>query len=61
MAENMQELLDRLDDDEMRQVALGKLEGLTNKELAERLGISRRSVERKLGIIRGSWTPETSS
>lgn len=58
MAENLQYLLDRLQDDSHRRVALGKLEGYTNKELAERLGISLRSVERKLQIIRQTWEQE---
>ena len=58
VAENLQQLLDRLNDDSQRQVALGKLEGYTNQELAERLGISLRSVERKLQIIRSKWDRE---
>ena len=55
VAENMRELLARLDDDAMRQVALGKLEGYTNQEVACRLRLSLRAVERKLQCIRRIW------
>ena len=61
VAENLQELLDRLNDDTQRQIVLGKLEGCTNNELAVRLGISLRAVERKLHIIRRRWDQETPS
>jgi RNA polymerase sigma factor (sigma-70 family) len=55
VAENLRELLDRLQDDSQRQVALAKLEGYTNQELAQQLGISLRAVERKLQYIRRTW------
>lgn len=44
-----------LPDDSLRQVALGKMEGLTNQEIATRLNCAPRTVERKLGVIRALW------
>jgi len=55
VAEEYQRLLDRLPDDELRSVALWKMEGYTNEEIAERLGCVIRTVERKLRVIRGVW------
>lgn len=58
MTEQLSCLLGRLTDDAQRQIALGKLAGQTNQELATKLGISLRAVERKLGIIRDKWRGE---
>lgn len=44
--------LEKLPDEVMRQIALDKLQGYTDKEIAVRRGIALRSVERKLSIIR---------
>lgn len=52
LAEEIQSLLDRLDDPDLKQVALWKLENYTNREIAEKLGRSTRSVIRKLNLIR---------
>ena len=49
-------LLDRLDDDVLRRIALAKLEGYSNREIATELGVQRRTVERKLRIIRELWS-----
>ena len=49
-------LLDALEDGTLRQVALWKLEGFTNDEIAEKLNLTTRSVERKLQRIRGIWS-----
>ena len=51
-------LLACLGDGELRSVALWKLEGLSNDEIAQRLGCVRRSVERKLQLIREVWSYE---
>lgn len=56
--EAVAERLRVLDDPELRQIALWKLEGFENKEIAEKLGRVERSVERKLKVIRDRWTPE---
>jgi DNA-directed RNA polymerase specialized sigma24 family protein len=58
MAEEFQSLLDRLEDAELRQVALWKLEGYTNDEIAAKLDCVVRSVERKLWTIRKRWESE---
>jgi DNA-directed RNA polymerase specialized sigma24 family protein len=55
LAEEHDRLLAVLGDDTLRQVALHKLEGFTNEEVAQRLGITCRSVERKLQRIRTRW------
>jgi RNA polymerase sigma factor (sigma-70 family) len=52
MAEEFRNLLELLDDTELRSIALGKMEGYTNDELAERLDCSVRTVERRLNLIR---------
>jgi RNA polymerase sigma factor (sigma-70 family) len=61
MAEQYQRLLDRLGDGELRTIALWKVEGCTNEEIAARLGCVVRSVERKLQRIRIVWAEELAS
>jgi DNA-directed RNA polymerase specialized sigma24 family protein len=58
MAEQSGRLLDRLGDAELRAVALWKMEGYGNDEIAERLNCSVRSVGRKLRVIRAIWARE---
>ena len=48
-------MLDQLHDENLRTVALLKLQGYNNGEIAQQLDITRRSVERKLQRIRGLW------
>jgi RNA polymerase sigma factor (sigma-70 family) len=55
IAEEFQALLGRLADDRLREIALLKLEGYTNEEIAERLNCSPRSVTRRLTVIRRIW------
>jgi DNA-directed RNA polymerase specialized sigma24 family protein len=55
VAEECRILLGALDDDTWRSVALWKLEGYTNREIADRLGCSVSAVERKLSFIRNAW------
>ncbi len=55
MAEAFANLLDGLGDESLRLVALGRLEGYTNDELAARLGCARRTVARRLDLIRQTW------
>lgn len=57
LKEQLERLLDGLDETH-RAVATAKLAGCTNQEIAERLGISRRSVERKIPLIRTRWLLE---
>jgi DNA-directed RNA polymerase specialized sigma24 family protein len=57
VAEECRRLLDGLGNDELRSVALWKMEGYTTDEIAARLGCVPRTVERKLRVIRGLWDP----
>ena len=50
-----EELLDALPDATLRRIALLKLQGYTNEEIARELDCAVRSVERKLSRIRGIW------
>ncbi len=54
--EALERRLDMLADPELRQTALLRLEGYTNREIADRLDCTERSVERKLMRIRSLWT-----
>jgi DNA-directed RNA polymerase specialized sigma24 family protein len=56
VAEEYQQLLARLSDAELRRVAVWKMEGYSNKEIAAKLGCVPRTVERKLGLIRTLWS-----
>ena len=58
LAEENERLLGLLRDESLRTVALLRLEGFTNEEIAQRLEISLRSVERKLKLIRERWAKE---
>jgi DNA-directed RNA polymerase specialized sigma24 family protein len=59
VAEESRRLLDSLPDDELRAIALWKMEGLTAEEIAARMGCVPRTIERKLRVIRGLWQQET--
>lgn len=54
LAEEYERLLGLLDDDQ-RAIALAKMEGLTNEQIAARLNRALRTVERKLKLIRTIW------
>jgi DNA-directed RNA polymerase specialized sigma24 family protein len=58
VAEQCRFLLDRLADDELRRIAVAKMEGYTNKEIAEQLSCSLPRIERKLARIRKIWARE---
>ena len=51
-------LLGLLKSDELEMVAVGKLEGLTNDEIAAQLGSTKRTVQRMTALIRGLWEEE---
>jgi DNA-directed RNA polymerase specialized sigma24 family protein len=59
-AEQFQVRLRLLPDEQLRQIALRKLEGYTNAEIGEQLGCAVATVERRLGLIRGAWEKEVS-
>jgi DNA-directed RNA polymerase specialized sigma24 family protein len=53
--EQCRRLLEMLGSQELRDVAIWKLEGYSNEEIADMLHCVERSVERKLRRIRGVW------
>lgn len=56
IADALEDLLGRLTDSTLRQIATHKVEGYTNEEIAEKLGYTTRTVERKLERIRSVWS-----
>ncbi len=58
LAEQHERLMSLLEADGLRQIAIWKLEGYTNEEIAQRVGVTCRSVERKLQRIRRLWAKE---
>jgi DNA-directed RNA polymerase specialized sigma24 family protein len=58
VAEECQRLLACLKTDELRRIALWKLEGYTNEEIAAKLDCAPSTVERKLQRIRAQWEAE---
>ena len=56
-AEQVERLLGQLDA-ELRTVAMMKLEGFTNVEIADHFGVVERSIARKLARIRLEWGDE---
>jgi DNA-directed RNA polymerase specialized sigma24 family protein len=58
VADECRWLLERLDDPELRAVAVWKMEGYSTAEIAARLGCVTRTVERKLQLIRAVWAQE---
>ena len=55
VADNCRRLLAALPDDELRALAVMKLEGHTNDEIAGRIGKAPATVERRLRRIRRCW------
>jgi len=58
MADQLQHLMDRLNSDLLHKIAVGKLEGYSNQEIAGRVKKSVPTVERKLRLIRELWASE---
>ena len=59
VAEECRRLLTGLGDRNLEAVAVCKMEGHTNAEIAAQLGYVPRTVERKLHLIRSIWKQET--
>jgi DNA-directed RNA polymerase specialized sigma24 family protein len=59
LAEGLERLLNLLQDEELVQIALLKLEGCTNREIADRIDRSLPTVERRLRLIRETWQEES--
>jgi DNA-directed RNA polymerase specialized sigma24 family protein len=55
VVEECQRRLDQLGDENLRRIALAKMEGLSNAEIAAHHDVALRTVERKLGLIRRIW------
>jgi DNA-directed RNA polymerase specialized sigma24 family protein len=58
VADETRRLLDRLENAGLRAVALAKMEGRSNAEIAAQLGVVERTVERRLAAIRAIWEAE---
>jgi DNA-directed RNA polymerase specialized sigma24 family protein len=58
LLEQFDRLLGLLRDETLRRVAVMKLEGYLNAEIARALGTSLTTVERKLAVIRKRWEQE---
>lgn len=58
MEEECRRLLGKLGQRELKLLVLLKVEGYTNDEIADQLGCSRRTIQRRLDIIRDIWTEE---
>lgn len=54
-AENCRVMIDALEDETLKQIVILTLEGYRVPEIAEKLGCARRTVERKLHIVREKW------
>ena len=55
VADELRRLFDLHEDDLLREIARGKMEGCTNEEIAARHSLALRTVERKLALIRRVW------
>ena len=55
----LQSRLARLKKEDLVAVALRKLDGYTNDEIAAQLGCARSTVERRLRLIRLQWDKES--
>ena len=54
-SEQFESLLNLLEERELQEIAILKLEGFTNEEIAERLDCGERTVKRRLAVIRRIW------
>lgn len=57
-SDSLLRLLDALADDDLRRIALWKMNGHTNSEIAALLGCAPATVERRLALIRKTWERE---
>jgi RNA polymerase sigma factor (sigma-70 family) len=58
LEEQYARLLNMLRNDELREIAVLRIQGYNVAEIAEKLGIGQRAVERKLQLIRTKWKRE---
>jgi DNA-directed RNA polymerase specialized sigma24 family protein len=55
MADECQRLLEELHEMDLQAIAVAKMEGASNAEIAAQLNCSQRTVERRLKLIRDKW------
>ena len=53
-------LLDTLPDEQLKSITIWKMQGYSPEEIAEKLGCVRRTVNRRLALIRTLWEKEAS-
>ncbi|TWU49151.1 ECF sigma factor [Rubripirellula reticaptiva] len=58
LAEACDGLLDQLEDEQLKQIAIMRMDGYLVDEIATRLELSKRAVERRLQLIRRTWTEQ---
>jgi DNA-directed RNA polymerase specialized sigma24 family protein len=58
VTEQLHHLLQLLPDNQLRRIAIARMEGRTNKEIAQLIGRAVRTVERRLAYIRVIWKEE---
>ena len=56
VAEQCMRLMDGLNSDSLREIAILKMDGFSNEEIAEQKDCTTRTIERKLRLIRTIWT-----
>ncbi|TWT87818.1 ECF-type sigma factor [Neorhodopirellula pilleata] len=56
LAEACESLLDELPDAQLREIAVMRMDGYLVDEIADRLQLSKRAVERRLQLIRKTWS-----
>ena len=56
LEDQLAQLMQVTGDDALRTIAMLKMEGYSNKEIAEQTGRALRSIERKLKLIRDIWS-----
>jgi DNA-directed RNA polymerase specialized sigma24 family protein len=61
LAEACEGLLCELADDQLRQIAVMRMDGYLVDEIAEKLQLSKRAVERRLQLIRRTWSERAES
>lgn len=54
-AETFRDLLEQLGDETLQTIVTGRMEGYSNAEIAERLHVTQRTVQRKIELIRKKW------
>ena len=61
VSERCAELLESLRDPELQAIAVMRVAGSTNQEIADAMGVSLRSIERRLAEIRQYWSSAVES